>query len=80
MMEFIMGKPAEDSVHSTYLRSSLDIRGSIQCSGTQPIGTPGGAPLWVFELMRQYPQIKQLALSFENSGVVYSNAVKGKGK
>lgn len=59
-------------IHGAYSMRPLEIKGNFHCSGPQPIGCDGGVPEWVANVFDSFPHLNQIALSGENSGVVWT--------
>lgn len=68
---FLMHGNTAKRVHGAHSYSALDIRGHFMMSGPQGIGK-GGCPQWVSDAMDANPDIKQIAINGENSGVVFT--------
>lgn len=50
--------------------SELTFQGSIHVQGRQPVGDDG-APQWVADLFDENPEVMQVAIGKEKSGIVY---------
>jgi hypothetical protein len=70
---FLMRGPKSDAqvFHGAHSRSPLEIRGQFSMTGPQPVGD-GGVPKWVADLFESMPDLKQVALSTDKRGVVWS--------
>jgi NaMN:DMB phosphoribosyltransferase len=58
-------------VHGSHAHGPLEIKGRFTSSGPQPIDNDGGCPEWVADLLDQFPDIQQVALSGDKWGVVW---------
>lgn len=57
-------------VHTSFSRTKLEIRGHFSMSGPQPVGG-NGCPEWIADLFDANPNLTQIALGNEESGIVY---------
>lgn len=71
-MTFAMRGNTAEQVHGAYSRAPLQFKGMFYAQGRQPVGPEDGAPKWVAEFFRANPDVKQIAISREKSGVVYT--------
>jgi hypothetical protein len=68
---FAMKANTKPQVHGSHAHGPLEIKGRFTSSGPQPIGTDGGCPQWVADLLDQHLDIQQVALSGDKWGVVW---------
>lgn len=59
-------------VYTGISHSPLEVKGHFHFQGPQPVGCEGGAPEWVAAAFDNNPKLNMVALSYEDSGVVYS--------
>lgn len=67
----IKGNTAK-TVHGAHAHGPLEIKGRFTMQGPQPIDDENGCPQWVSDLLDQYPDVQQVALSGDKCGVVFS--------
>ena len=60
------------TVHGAHAHGPLEIKGRFTMQGPQPIDNENGCPQWVADLLDQYPDVQQVALSGDKWGVVFS--------
>lgn len=71
MPTFAMRGNKSAKVHGSYSSSGLEIKGRFHMAGPQPVGEDG-APVWVYEMFKQHPEITQIAINKGASGVVFA--------
>ncbi len=59
-------------IHGSHSPWPLQINGSFQFSGPQPVNESGGAPVWVAEKFEECSDLDQIALSGGKGSVVWS--------
>lgn len=71
-LTFALKGNKEKQVYATYSHTALELRGHFHFRGPQIVGGEGGAPTWVYNLFKTHPDITAVAITGENSGVIYS--------
>jgi hypothetical protein len=71
-MIFALKGNTKKQIHGAHARGPLEIKGCFHAQGPQPVDNDGGAPQWVADLMDQYPDVNQVAISSDGHSTVWS--------
>ena len=70
-MTFALKGNHSRTIPASHSTTELEISGHWHVQGPQVVGGAGGAPQWVYDLFKEDPRIKNVAISYEDGGVVW---------